>query len=74
MNIYGYLHLVKMYREYVVLKEMGMGNENKLKELSTKVDLYGLKFRDISCSDCDNNLKCQTKQPSYDCYEFTPRS
>lgn len=86
MKLEGYLHLVKMYRENIVFREnssgfISLGERAKLdqtiREQAKKIDLAGMHFRDMSCSDCINNDKCfKNKYPDFKCfeYELTSRS
>lgn len=80
MKLNGFLHLVKMYRENIVFRENNNGLisiserarlDSEIKEMAKKIDLYGMKFRDINCDDCTNKDKCFAhKSPDYKCFEY----
>jgi len=84
MNIYEYLHLVKMYRENIVFRENNNGlislNERakldqEIREQERKIDIYGFKFRDISCNDCSKYKSCfKSANPSFNCFDYEPTS
>lgn len=86
MNIDGYLHLVKMYRENIVFREnssgfISLGERAKLdqtiREQAKQIDLAGMYFRDMDCDNCANSRKCtMSRQPNFKCfeYELTSRS
>jgi hypothetical protein len=80
MKLDGFLHLVKMYRENIVFRENNNGLislseraklDSDIREMAKQLDLYGMKFRDMSCDDCANKNKCHTpKDADYKCFEY----
>lgn len=80
MKIENFLHLVKMYRENIVFRENSNGLislgeraelDRKIREQAKEIDVAGMKFRDMSCSDCSNNSKCfKNKYPDFNCFEY----
>lgn len=80
INIEGFLHKVRMYRENVIFKETSNGLislseraklEKNISEMGKAIDRAIPLFKDMACESCAKNKTCFSQRfANYKCFEI----